>query len=669
MKLVLVFLALAFTWCDASTIVCQSYNENEKLLLQSCDNYKDQSPKNCSSNPPAVLDSSNVRHLKIQGCDSNIIRDANEKYEKIENIDISHADLNSLGNIDKPFADLAELNATINALSKVPKEIINKCPKLETLDLSYNHLERINHGDFEQSQKLKTIDLSSNQLIKIHTDAFANLSDLQVIRLDRNQLSSIPPLRFRNHPIEVGLQKNGLTEFNCTSIAAMSPATVYLSWRDIKSFLGDQGCGARKFRIKQNDGTGYEGVSTVTDNWELMCNDQSFHNLQHFVAGASAFENIHDILPLISATVWTLDLSDNNIGFLNQTIFERFRTLQELRLSNTELTTFDVSALNTNNQKSLSRLDISYNHLTEIEHSRTLGYYSNLTEFNAAGNQIQNASDVIGNLPKNVQQLNMAHSINVGNLKDLTRFSELTHLDLSYTHLNIFDFPVFERLTNFDISGNDLSKANFATLTQLNQLKEFRAANCHIQNVPDMIQFIGHYVEKLDLSGNLATRFAPKSFEKLTNLKELSIGDMQMQDIDAGIFEHLTNLTYLNMTGNKLEDFDVGRFPRTLQQFHLHGNNLKRIVNLDRKHFPALKVLSVSQNLLECDYLDQLHDQFTDTIILIDDPQHNPFEQRNGTCHSKLSFIILCIVAVLVILLIAICVCFLCRKRLCKKNY
>lgn len=675
MKLVLIFLTLAFAWCVASNIICQSYNEGEKSLLQSCGNYnftyKYQLPPNCSPEEPTVL-SSNVLHLMIQGCDANLIHGASEKYRNIEKLDISHTEFRLLGAINETFADLTELNATFNSLQVVPKEMISKCPGLIILNLAYNHLERISHGDFEQAQQLKSIDLSHNDLKFIDSNAFGNLSDLQMIRLNHNNFLNIPPLHFRNHPIQVSLHENALlTTFNCTSIAAMSPATVFMSWRYIKSFLGNQGCGARKIRIKHNNGTGYQGISTANGNWDLHCNDQSFYNLQYFVAGPIGFENIHDILPLISATVWTLDLSDNYIGELNQTILERFRTLQELRLKNTKLSRFDVNALNINNQHYLNRLDISYNHLKEIENSRTLQFYTQLIELNAANNQIQDTSEIIKNLPMNMQQLNMAHSNSTNNdndVKKLTQLLALTHLDLTDKHLSIADLSAFRRLTHFNVSGNDLSDVNFSTLTQFDRLQEFRAANCNIQNVQDVIQYFGPTVEKLDLSGNFVPRLVPRSFERLRNLKELSLSGMGWNENDLTIFESLSSLTHFDISKNNLEFLNAGQLPKTLQQLHLHENRLKKIQNLDRKHFPVLRVLSISQNQLNCDYVDELRAQFKDNVILVGDPHFNPFEQCD-TCHSKAPFIILCIVVAVVILLTTICMCFLCRKRLCTHNY
>lgn len=679
MKLILIFLLrFALVWCDASNnVACLIYNKNEKSLIQRCD--KHQLSSNCTSNASDIQSSADVLSVKLQGCDSSAIRSVAEKYESIEKIDISHSGLTSLGEQSQPFADLSDFNASFNSLHAFPKEFIQKCPSLKNLDLSYNYFSRIDHGDFEQTQQFNSIDLSHNSIEAIHSHAFANLSDLHVLRLNNNRLSTIPPLHFLNSGVTVHLEENHLlSTFNCTSIAAMSRVvTVHLSWQYVTAFLGDQGCGARKFRIRQNaNGTTnrYEGVSaTTTANWDVYCNDLSFRNVQNFVAGPMGFENIHDILPLISATVLKLDLSHNDIGVFNQTIFERFRTLYELRLSNTKLTKLDVGALNKNNQKYLNRLDVSQNHLKEIENAWMLKYFSKLMEFNAGGNQIQNASEIIENLPSSVEHLIMAGSNHVGdvNRNTFARLMNLRHLDVSDTQLGVDDFDVFrslDHLIDFQISQNDLSRVNFTALASLHQLQEFRAANCKIGNVADVIQHLGPYVEKLDLSGNSATALDSNTFKKFANLKELSLANVGLQQLDSGIFEHLTSLTSLNISQNQLKLIDIDRFPSSLERLDLHGNSLQEIKHLNRTRFRALRVLSVSNNQLSCENLDALRTEFNDKIILTDHPSLNAFEQQSGKCHSNSFAIILWIVAAVVVLLIIGCLCFLCCKRLCAQN-
>lgn len=676
MKLVLIFLALIFAWCDASGIFCSNYQENEKnekLLTVSCDNYDYRVQRMCSNEGLAV-NPSDVRRLRIEKCQSSEIREASEKYKNIDYLDVSNTTLSSLGDLNEPLADLTQLNATRNYLLDVPKAFIEKCPNLRTLHLPYNLITRVNHGDFEQSQQLYYIDLSHCMINFVAPGAFGNLSDLEVLALENNGISEIPPLNFLNRPVRVDLSGNPITTFNCSPIAAMSPTVVHLSWREVTSFLGDQGCGGRKFRIQQNPyGTGLEAVRTVTDNWELHCNDQSFRNLSTFVSGPMAFENIRDILPLISAAVTKLDLSDNNLGDFSQSLFERFRQLHELRLKNTQLTSFDVAALSPSTRQYLNRLDISNNHLPEIKNSLELSYFANLNKLDAAGNQIQNAPEVIENLPKSLERLNMANS-NVGEIDQRTfhKLPYLTHLDLSDSHLSFADFSVFQplpHLISLNIAGNDLSQVNMASLPQLYQLQELRAANCQIANVPQMIRSLGPYVEKLDLSGNSAAELDLNSFERLNRLKELSLSGMGLQRLNSSIFEHLTSLTTLDLSANKLTELDVERLPKSLQKLHLHGNNLEKIENLNATHFPLVRELTISQNQLECDYIDELRAQFNDNIVRVADPKFNAFEQKNDTCHSNWLFIVLCILAALLILLILVCVCFLCRKRLCRKKY
>lgn len=660
MKYFAIFVLLIVSLSKTNGFLCQYYNENEKTLQRYCEHYRSSLPKTCV-NLKLELQPSDVSRLKFEGCSPSAIAEVSLEFPDINTLDISYSRYKSL-NFSSDFKNLQALDASFNELSTISRGILQSSPELKSLDLTRNYLTAISKSDFEHIGKLESLNLSDNALESIDGDVFTDLTELKVIKLNNNRLSSVPIFPNNENLQELHVIDNPqITKFNCTFMSSMSNVAVYISWKHIVSFHGDQDCDGKLFRIVQN--TQFEGIIPTSDGkYEFHCNDQSFKNLQQFVAGHDAFENVEDLLNLFSPTVWKIDLSGNHIGVLNAT-FERFRNLRELSLSDTDLEDFDFSVLNIKNQQYLTHLDISQNNLKNVTNPYLLQYFGSLYQFNASGNQIENTNELIQHLQSPLQKLDLSGN-NVQNVSPSTfgKFISLRELNLSGTNLSIPEFNPFQALRSLsvlDISQNKLSDVNLAVLKNtLDQLQNFSAADCQIQNGTEVLKYLGPFVKSVDLSGNYVGHLNDESFDGLGNLSELNLSNTGLTSLDSSIFENLSALTNLDISNNQLKEIDLDPLSLNLKRLNLEGNDLEKIEHLNRTHFPALTSLAISRNELSCDYLEQLQQDFKDIQI-----EGDLFEQKDGHCHSYLALIIGIVVAVIVAILLIICIYCFCRKR------
>ncbi|CAH2300177.1 leucine-rich repeat-containing 66 [Pelobates cultripes] len=100
-----------------------------------------------------------------------------------------------------------------NRLNTLPEGLGN-LKSLQTLQVSFNSITRINQDDFANCTELKTIDLRGNRIFEIHPDAFRDTIKLKVLSLRSNALISVTPLVFMySHmmPTDVDISDNPWT--------------------------------------------------------------------------------------------------------------------------------------------------------------------------------------------------------------------------------------------------------------------------------------------------------------------------------------------------------------------------------------------------------------------------------------------------------------------------
>lgn len=605
MLLVLIFLAFAFSLCDANNFVCQYHDEHSKSLEIYCDYFQKQLPRNCVPANPS-LNSSDVIRLKIEGCNPTDVCNISERFETVQQLDISYSAYGSFNCSDKVFENLIDFNASHNELTAIPTAILQKFQMLETLDLSHNYVMRIFSGDFGNfGQNLRQINLAHNNLAFIDDRAFVNFRRLELIDLNYNRLSTLPKINHLHSIRDVSIQENPeLITFDCKFMSSMEhQRRVNLSWQYITAFDGGKNCHIqRSFRAYQSNRT--ESVyHSFGHHYHLFCNENGFNHIQSFVAGTQAFKNVRPTLRLLNPSVLKIDLSDNSVDELDAALFARFQRLNELILSNIRLIDFDFDVLNVNHQISLDRLDISQNNLKMVKNPMLLQNFENLIDFNAAGNRIENTDEIIRYLPAKIRRLNLA-GCHVGNINAIERLTALEYLNLSGTNLSIIigenPFVSLRHLISLDISHNNLSNVNFAVSKHLS---EFPAVNHQIKNASEIISSL--MIPSMDSSEITLDHSDP--FQILSNLTYLNISGTNLRKFELKSIEPLKWLHTLDISQNQLKSIDLEALPHftQLERLYLNDNELTILDNFVPNASPKVS-LAIDKNYMPCVYLRQL---------------------------------------------------------------
>lgn len=106
-------------------------------------------------------------------------------------------------------------------------------------------------------------------------------------------------------------------------------------------------------------------------------------------------------------------------------------------------------------------------------------------------------------------------------------------------------------------------------------------------------------LEILKLSQNKLTTLNPKLFEKLTKLRDLSIGDNKIEDLPPNVFKNLVNLEALKVYSNKLTTINSDSFGEhpMLNELVFKFNKINAI---DEKLFKMADIKSISGRMNTC---------------------------------------------------------------------
>lgn len=636
-----VFIIIAVVLCNvnAGELWCQIVNKSQKTLEQYCRNYNAALPDVCTEQIIREIDADDVIHLKIGGCDQSYVSNAVKTYDSIRSLDISHSAYTSLDWLDLRLHHLERFNASYNDIGAIPGWFFRNARRTVEIDLSYNKITTLNRDIFQLAKKLTKVHLGHNQLHADERKSLGLAQRLQYLDLSSNRYWDIPTLSENKYLIEVHLEENPIRTFTCQYMDALNDGdddksvrrSVYLSWKSVTSFAAEQNCGGRKMRVIGDSQT--QGVK-INENgsYELHCGgEQTFQVLRNFTAGNQSFEDVTEILPCFGVALETINLSDNNIQKFSLTTLKTFDHLKQIILRNTNLTQFDFNwfAFQTN----INELDISENNLTKLDNFELLNSqpWERLRELNVAGNNLTNTPEIIKNLRPTLRNLNLSGNF-FGQLNQSTlgHLASLETINLANTNLSIASdinpFRELRSLSILDISNNDLKMSNVTLMAStLRGLKELHAANCRFENATTVILNLDLVMKSLDLSGNSIGALHENIFENYIYLKHLNLSNANLTTLSNKTLQNQDKLQTLDLSWNCLRAIDLSIISPKLRALNLQGNNLTRIENLRRAHFPRLKSVRISRNQFDCDYLKSQMKRDWKEFTFTD----NPYEQKH----------------------------------------
>ena len=273
-----------------------------------------------------------------------------------------------------------------------------------------------------------------------------------------------------------------------------------------------------------------------------------------------------------------LDMSYNNISYLDGNKFEHSPHLKQLVLNNNKI----LSVLKIDKIGSLRHLDLRQNRLT-----------------------------IFPNVP-----------------------AQLTRLDLSQNEISEAKFPRTSHLTHLDLSYNPLEKIRFDTVKgRATTLVSLKLVSTQLTSVPSWTSTAFPNLQYLDLSQTLISSLMPGDLQSMVDLKNLTMtyckqltsiqqsslptsvinlnisSNPQLSDIHPEALVSLKNLQFFDISSNNLFSLSV---PQNVQLLRLENNPWKcdcRLTQLQNK----LRNQSFDA---ECYSPDELSGQYISKVTL-----------------------------------------------------
>ncbi|KAH9525095.1 hypothetical protein Btru_000319, partial [Bulinus truncatus] len=249
------------------------------------------------------LNNNNIRYLQT---------DALTQLKKLEIFDISFNGLLEL--TPKTFTALDEIlmvDLSNNYLKVLPREFFSKSKKMIYLNVSYNSLQELPFLNYNEA--LEKIDAGYNNISNILAQTLQDLKELLFISLSHNRLRSLPIRMFKG----------------CDNLKIIDLSFNFLTNLEDDTFTSSP-------KVTEID---------LSHN-EMTATNNVFRDLNYLKVLQLSYNKISRVLRnQLPKSLETLDLSHNNIHQISAHTFKSLSNLQEVNLSNNNLT-------------SLSRMDV-----------------------------------------------------------------------------------------------------------------------------------------------------------------------------------------------------------------------------------------------------------------------------------------------------------------------
>ena len=482
----------------------------------------------------------------IQNKDLNLF-----KFESLKNFEVLHLDDNELSFIEN--ANIFEQNnlkclfLNRNLFKSLISIKLMNLQHLELLDVSENAIESVNENDFNFSFRLNSINLNNNPIKYIHYAAFEHLNMITTFKIANTHLTVF----------NVSLLKNS---------RALTNLDISLNIISIDLNVSDTFLKNVRFiclnKIRGVNPNVFLALFLNVENIEELDFSGNYFssNFSKFGKSMTKFElrsvnlqstkQIH-LMNLSSLTY--LDLSYNNLTFMDFESFECLTRLKFLDLSNNRISFVDskiFSTINDSSQKPLEYLNLENNRIFTFGDSFI--NYNNLHTFKISNNYL------IEFQPFKITyrgQYELKANEFYFNFNKITTIRAISYAirSLSILNLDSNEISVIERDALFVLKALEnlsISKNNLTQITKNNFFNQFK-------------------LKYLDLSYNFIETIESDSFINLDNLLSLDLSYNPLISIDNNIFKGLSRLNDLYLLNNVM--FTIKR-----QSF----NHLSNINNL-----------------------------------------------------------------------------------------
>ncbi|KAM6167739.1 leucine-rich repeat-containing protein 40 isoform 2-T2 [Erethizon dorsatum] len=240
----------------------------------------------------------------------------------------------------------------------------------------------------------------------------------------------------------------------------------------------------------------------------------------------------------------------------------------------------------------LTVLDIHDNQLTSLPSA--IRELENLQKLNVSHNKLKMLPEEITNL-KNLKGLYLQHNELMCLPEGFEQLSSLEDLDLSNNHLTAVpgSFSSLPSLMRLNLASNQL-KSLPAEISRMKKLKHLDCNSNLLETIPPELAGM-ESLELLYLRRN-KLRFLPE-FPSCRLLKELHVGENQIEMLGAEHLKHLNSILVLDLRDNKLKSVpDEITLLQSLERLDLSNNDISSLpCSLGNLH---LKFLALEGNPL-----------------------------------------------------------------------
>lgn len=385
------------------------------------------------------------------------------------------------------------IRATQNPISSFDCDHFAKMDTVSVL-ISWNRIKKLDLACKKPTTQFHVISNGTAGLVVLHHNTISQSSDSE-IHCTAGSMTNIDSCtiagrnRFKNVTQLLGcfgakikrltLSGNVLSEVTTAAAASPFKRFIELEWLNLKdTTLTEFDLRALQYQTNltrldvQNELKELKSPSVLT----------RFNLLREFKISGNEIQNTQEIIANLKESIKWLDLSDNFVGKVNESTFQRLQYVTTLKLSNTSLVIsgehnpFDAI-------KNLSIFDISHNNLSAVDFSTMANTLSQLIRFYAANCQLLNATDVIRYLGE----------------------QQLLELDLSGNDFTDEKFTVdtFKRLSKLQyvhLNDANLRTFNFDWLQYNRELRAVKLSNNKLHSIE--ITMVMMNLKRLELDGN-----------------------------------------------------------------------------------------------------------------------------------------------------------------------
>lgn len=381
-----------------------------------------------------------IRHLNQRILPNNITYKPNSIADEKRELIFDNCTLNTLPlGIFEHFPHIKTVYGWNVQFKYISTEVFRNANELLTLDLSKNHIERIESNAFSLAAHLTQLDLSRNHIESIDVNAFAKLNQLHILNLNYNKLSFMPAMAL---------------------VPLVQLKAIHLSFNSIKMvpvelFLQN----LRLQTIHLNDNSiewlfGEQTFRHLSDVNEFDLHNNPIVNFAGCIINAESIDirNTKARACFVGPRTKRISASNNRIEFVDITTAGAGTT----------------TAVATTPPTQLEHMDLANNRLHSI---RNLTHFERLRYLDLTNNHLH---DIGLNSFARMHQLEVLNLRNSGlahiHFGMFSHKSRLRALDLSHNELGRIDFRMFvamKNLVQLHLNGNNLSELDATEIRRI----------------------------------------------------------------------------------------------------------------------------------------------------------------------------------------------------------